>query len=448
MRLLIVDDERLLRNSLKRSFERDGATVYLAQDAREALQKFRKISPDLTLLDVRLPDRDGFQVLREIHSINPDAIVILMTAYSGIRGAVEAIKGGAFDYIAKPFDTEELKFAVSKALEVCRLKKEIKKLREDRVQKYHFGRIITNDENMKKVCALARKVAESPTSTVLIQGESGTGKELLCRAIHYNSNRKDKPLVVVNCAALPENLLESELFGHEKGAFTGATRRKIGILETANEGTVFLDEIGDISPSIQVKLLRFLQENEFYRVGGTRPIKVDVRIIAATNRNLEKETEEGRFREDLYYRLNVFPIHLPPLRERRGDISLLAKYFLAEFNMEFKKHVKGFSPEAIRAMEEYHWKGNIRELRNVIERAMILTEGDWILASELPPEVRWAAEKTSDEEVVFVNEVVSLKRMEATYIKKVLDLVDGNKSAAARLLGITRQRLKRKLSQI
>ena len=451
MKLLIVDDEKLLRNSLKKHFQREGYQVYLAENARKAIDAYREYVPELVLLDIRLPDGDGLDVLREIREINPEALVILITAYGGIRSAVEAIKRGAQDYITKPFDIEELSFTVEKTTELFRLKEELRNIKDSTARKYEFGKIVTQGMAMKKACEEALKVAQTENSTVIVRGESGTGKELLCRAIHYNSNRRDGSFVPVNCASLPESLLESELFGYEKGAFTGATKRKMGFIESADGGTIFLDEIGDISPGTQVKLLRFLQEQEFYRVGGVSPVQVNVRVVAATNRNLEKGLEDGTFREDLYYRLHVFPIFIPPLRERKEDIPLLAKHVMETFNSEFGKNIQGFSPEAMDALENYTWKGNVRELKNVIERSIILAEGQWILASNLPPEIRGATRvSTNPGDLPFPlpgDHILPLEQLESLYIQKVLELAEGNKSLACRHLGITRNRLRRKLAK-
>jgi len=451
MKLLIVDDEKLLRDSLKKHFQREGYQVYLAESARKAIEAYREYVPELVLLDVRLPDGNGLDVLHEIREVNPEALVILITAYGGIRSAVEAIKRGAQDYITKPFDIEELSFTVQKTTELFRLKEELRSIKDSTARKYEFGKIVTQGIAMKKACEEALKVAQTENSTVIVRGESGTGKELLCRAIHYNSSRRDMPFVPVNCASLPESLLESELFGYEKGAFTGATRRKIGFIESAEGGTIFLDEVGDISPGTQVKLLRFLQEQEFYRVGGVKPVRVNVRVVAATNRNLEKGLENGTFREDLYYRLHVFPIFIPPLRERKEDIPLLAKHIMETFNREFGKNMKGFSPEAMDALENYTWKGNVRELKNVIERSIILAEGQWILATDLPPEIRGAvknSEKAGDRPFPLpVEPILPLEQLETVYIRKVLEYTGGNKSLACRRLGITRNRLRRKLAK-
>ncbi|MBI4774043.1 MAG: sigma-54-dependent Fis family transcriptional regulator [Deltaproteobacteria bacterium] len=451
MKLLIVDDEKLLRDSLKKHFQREGYQVYLAESARKAIEAYREYVPELVLLDVRLPDGNGLDVLHEIREVNPEALVILITAYGGIRSAVEAIKQGAQDYITKPFDIEELSFTVQKTTELFRLKEELRSIKDSTARKYEFGKIVTQGIAMKKACEEALKVAQTENSTVIVRGESGTGKELLCRAIHYNSSRRDMPFVPVNCASLPESLLESELFGYEKGAFTGATKRKIGFIESAEGGTIFLDEVGDISPGTQVKLLRFLQEQEYYRVGGVKPVRVNVRVVAATNRNLEKGLENGTFREDLYYRLHVFPIFIPPLRERKEDIPLLAKHIMETFNREFGKSIQGFSSEAMDALENYTWKGNVRELKNVIERSIILAEGQWILAADLPPEIRGAVKSPENPgDLPFPlaeGHILPLDQLETIYIQKVLEYTGGNKSLACRHLGITRNRLRRKLGK-
>jgi DNA-binding NtrC family response regulator len=364
--ILVVDDEALVRWSLKQRLVRDGHTVTEAGTATEALD--RSTDVDLVLLDFRLPDGDGLSVLRKIKERQPDTPVILMTAYSSIENAVEAIKFGAFHYVNKPFNVDEVALLVDKALETGSLRREVKALRSSTRREYSFDAVVGGSQSMVAVKDLMQRVAVSPASTLLLTGETGTGKDLAAKAIHYNSDRAGRAFVNITCSALPEQLLESELFGHERGAFTDARQQKRGLLETADGGTVFLDEIGEMTPPLQAKLLRFLEERTFKRVGGLQDIKVDVRVIAATHRDLEQAVREGKFREDLFYRLQVMPIVLPPLRERRGDIPLLTSYYIELFNRDFKKRVRGVTPEALQVLESYRWPGNIRELRNADAR--------------------------------------------------------------------------------
>jgi len=363
--ILIVDDEKLLLKSLEKALSKDGYRVLTAANGRGALDCFEKNFPDLILLDVRLPDIDGMQVLKRIKEMDSNSAIIVMTAFSGIKGAVEAIRLGAYDYIAKPFDIEALEFIIARCLESQKIVAEVNQIRSTKKERYSFDRIITDNPRMKQLIELSKRVATNNQSTVLILGESGTGKELFANAIHYSGPRSNNPIVTVNCAALAEGVLESELFGHEKGAFTGAVKQKKGMFEMANGGTLFLDEIGEISQRTQVKLLRFLEEKKFQRVGGTENIEVDVRIITATNKNLLEEIREGRFREDLYYRLNVICISVPPLRERRDDIPLLVSHFINDYNKMLNKNIRNYDDKALAVLLDYDWPGNIRELRNI-----------------------------------------------------------------------------------
>ncbi|MBW2123941.1 MAG: sigma-54-dependent Fis family transcriptional regulator, partial [Deltaproteobacteria bacterium] len=387
--------------------------------------------------------RNGIDVLKTIRKTHPEALVITMTAHSGIQGAIEAIREGAYDYLPKPIDVDSLRFTISKALGILNMRREIGEIQETQKSKYGFDRIITRSERMQRILSVAKKAANSQCSTIMIQGESGTGKELLASAIHYSSPRASAPFVVVNCTTLSPELLESDLFGHEKGSFTGAIRKKPGKFETAQGGTVFLDEIGEIDPTLQVKLLRVIQEREFERVGGLTTQKVDIRIIAATNRNLREEVDRGNFREDLFYRLMVIPIYLLPLRERREDIPLLVETFVSQLCREMNMKVRTVAPEAMDLLTNYQWKGNIRELKNVLERAVILGEGDTIIPEHLPDEVRFPQGTSLDPPGDWPGEIWPLQVMIKDYVRRVLTLTGGNKSEAARLLGITRQRLKR-----
>ncbi|MHB8766927.1 MAG: sigma-54-dependent transcriptional regulator, partial [Deferrisomatales bacterium] len=376
--VLIVDDEYLIRWSLSENLKQDGVRCVTAESGEEALEAFRSESPDLVLLDIKLPGMDGIQVLERIKEIDRDVPVIMVTATSHVDTAVKAMKLGAYDYVSKPFDLTEVRTKVRHAVENTRLRREVEYLRTCQAEGRGFDRIIGNGPRMKEVIAVARKVAQSSSTTALLQGESGTGKDLLAQAIHFESARRSRPFMPINCTALPEELLESELMGHERGAFTDAKKTKKGLFELADGGTLFLDEIGDMKPGLQAKILRFLEERTFKRVGGKDDIEVDVRIVAATNKDLEQAIADRTFREDLYYRLSVVPITLPPLRERRDDIVPLGRHFLEGFNRDFKVSFTGLTPEAEALMVSYDWPGNIRELRNVIERAVILSVGDEI----------------------------------------------------------------------
>jgi two-component system response regulator PilR (NtrC family) len=379
-RILIVDNESSMREFLTIVLGKEGYSVSSAEDGSQALKALEKHSFDLVLTDIRMPNMGGLELLKALKVVSPETITVMMTAYASTGTAIEAMKEGAYDYLTKPFQVDEVKLIIKNALERKRLQKENIQLRSELKGQSSFTRIIGKSEKMKKVLDLVMKVADSK-SNVLIYGESGTGKELIARAIHYNSGRQHAPLVPVNCGALPEALLESELFGHMKGSFTGAISNKEGLFEIAHEGSIFLDEIGETSLSIQVKLLRVIQEKEFRRVGGSKDIKVDVRIIAATNKKLEKLVEEGRFREDLYYRLDVIPIVLPPLRDRPEDIPLLVDFFLQKFNRSMGKEIERIEAEAMRLLVNQEWRGNVRELENAIERTVALSSNN-ILTTE------------------------------------------------------------------
>ncbi|MBI5893739.1 MAG: sigma-54-dependent Fis family transcriptional regulator [Deltaproteobacteria bacterium] len=443
--VLIVDDEPLFVNLICRALASSEFDLIQANNGKDAVKQFHDFNPDIVLLDLGLPDMSGLTLLKEMKNLKEETEFIMITGQGGVKEAVEAIKLGAMDYICKPVNLEEFKAVIFRLIEVWKLKIKMREFNQSQENRYSFQKIVRKSRVMDKMCNLAERVALSGSSTVLIQGETGTGKGMLASAIHYNSPRKDNSFVNVNCATLLEGLLESELFGHEKGAFTGAIKRKMGKFELADKGTIFLDEIGEMSLNLQAKLLKVIEEKHFERVGGTTPIKVDVRLIASTNRNLANDVKDGRFREDLFYRLNVVPIHIPPLRERKEDIPIIAMHLLEEYKKDFGKRIKGFSKDAMDFIENYEWKGNVRELKNFIERAVLLTNGDTIqLDKEYTDEVRT---KTAGAAASQDFTLASLDDMELSYVKKVVEMEEGNKSKAANILGITRQRLRRILKE-
>lgn len=446
-RILVVDDEENVRRLLFEILRKEGYTVNTAGSGQEALEMADRFHYDLVLMDIRMPGMDGIEAFSLLREKYPDIIVIMITAFVGVDSAVEAMKLGAYNYISKPFNISEIKLNVKRALEIKDLTAEVKELRQEIQERFSVNNIIGSSGKMQEVYKIIGKVANS-NATVLIWGESGTGKELVAKAIHYNSQRKNAPLVKVNCAALPEGLLESELFGHEKGAFTGAVERKKGKFEYANKGTIFLDEISEMSPNLQVKLLRVIQEKEFERVGGLESIRVDVRIIAATNRNLEDLIKSGQFREDLYYRLNVVPIYIPSLRDRKGDIPLLVEYFLNKYNQEMGKDIKYISVEAMRLLSAYDWPGNVRELENVIERAVVMGGGTLLLPEHLPISLqsfRTEEKDAFDFEDKPLREI--LREVEKKVIKKTLDQNGWNKAQTAKKLQMSRKALLYKIDE-
>jgi two-component system response regulator AtoC len=443
--ILVVDDEPLIRWTLSERLSQDGVSVVEAETAKAALARFGP-DIDLVLLDYKLPDSDGLQVLRSMKASDPDVPVILLTAFSSIETAVEAMKQGAYHYANKPFNLDELAMVVQKALETTRLRREVKVLRASRAEPYAIGRIVGESAPMTGLKALLQKIASSPASTVLLRGESGTGKDLAAKTIHYNSERAPKPFMNITCSALPDALLESELFGHERGAFTDARQQKIGLLESAEGGTVFLDEIGEMVPALQSKLLRFLEEKAFKRVGGSADVRVDVRVIAATNRDLEAAVKQGHFREDLYYRLNVMQITLPTLREHPSDVPLLVDHYVGVFNREFRKTVRGVTADAMALLKTYRWPGNIRELRNAVERAMLLSEVEW-LTPELLPVAATTTRASTAATMELPEEGVHLETLERELLVQALRRTGGNQTKAAALLGLNRDQIRYRIEK-
>jgi len=440
--ILVVDDDLSHCTIIQALMKGWGYRVTLAHNGLEAVEQAKGTPFDLILSDVRMAEMDGIEALKAIKTYNPAIPILIMTAYSNVESAVEAIKAGAYDYLTKPLDFDILQLTLERALEHTSLKSENKTLKQQLIADH--GNMIGRSVPMRRLMEMIAMIAPSE-ATVLICGESGTGKELIARAVHANSQRKDRPLVSINCAALSESLLESELFGHEKGAFTGADKRREGRFMEANQGTLFLDEIGEVSPLMQAKLLRAIQEREIQRVGSNQTLSVDVRLIAATNRDLMGEVEAGRFRQDLYYRLNVVTVDSPPLRQRREDIPLLAMHFLAKFAERNCKSVKGFTPQAMDMLLKYHWPGNVRELENTVERGVILLTGDFISEKELPLSVSSLAD--DEQENGLDQPIQPLEQVEKNAILAALEKTAGNKTEAAKQLGITRKTLLAKLQK-
>jgi len=442
-RILVVEDEEKLRRVIELQLTASGFDVDKAATAEEGLKIVDRA--DLALTDLRLPNMDGLEFLALIRRQNAQVPVIIMTAFGSIETAVEAMKAGATDFLLKPFSLDHLMQVVNKALEVRELRDENRELKAELGRRYEFDSIIGRSPNMQEIFAAIERVAPS-RATVLLAGESGVGKDLIARAIHFHSPRRDRPLVKINCSALPENLMESELFGYEKGAFTGAGASKPGKFEQADTGTVFLDEIGDVPANVQVKLLRILQEREFERLGSNVTRRIDVRVIAATNQDLRAALEQGTFREDLYYRLNVVPLNIPPLRERKQDIPFLANHFIRKLAPDTGCQVEAISDAAMEKLVAYHWPGNVRELENVIERSLVMCSGARLEASDIKLESAPTRRQPSDGH--FVPEGMSLDEYEREIIREALKRADGNKSQAARLLGLTRNALRYRLTQM
>jgi two-component system, NtrC family, response regulator AtoC len=439
--VLVVDDEQLIRWSLSDRLTSAGYRVVEAETAAAAVERHAE-GVDLVLLDYKLPDGDGLSVLKQIKEADPDTLVILLTAYSTVNAAVEAMKHGAYHYATKPFDLDEIAILVAKALETTLLRREVRALRASQAQPYGVDRIVGQSKALADMKALLQKVASSRASTVLLTGESGTGKDLAAKVLHYNSDRAHKPFMNVTCSALPETLLESELFGHERGAFTDARQQKRGLFESADGGTVFLDEIGEMVPALQAKLLRVLEDRAFKRVGGLQDIKVNVRVIAATNRNLEEEVRAGRFRQDLFYRLNVLPVTMPPLRQHLDDVPALTSFYIDLFNREFRKNVKGASPAALKTLQSYGWPGNIRELRNAVERAMLLATESWLEPTDFLLSPATAAAGHGDAAFQLPPQGVNLEALEQSLVVQALERCGGNQTRAAALLGMNRDQIR------
>jgi len=445
IKILVADDESSHRQMIEAVLTAEGYEVTQAEDGQAAISAVEEKFYDLVIMDVRMPNVDGIQALQKIKQISPDIPVIIMTAYASVGSAVEALKSSAYDYLIKPLDIDELKILVAKALRFHQLEQENIYLKERLNDRFDFSNIIGRSPSMTKLFETVALVAPS-AATVLIAGESGTGKELIANAIHQNSPRKDQPFIKVNCAALPETLLESELFGHEKGAFTGAIARKQGRFQLAHNSSILLDEVAEMAPTTQAKILRVLQEREFEPVGSTQTIKVDTRVIVATNKNLEKEIQEGRFREDLYYRLNVVTVDVPPLRQRREDIPLLADFFLKQYAEKNRRPIEGFTPRATDLLMRHDWPGNVRELENIIERAVIMARGEMITPMEFPIDLQNLDEDLKASRID-LTPGRSLKEVEKVVILRTLEEVEGNRTHAARILGISRRTLQLKLKE-
>jgi DNA-binding NtrC family response regulator len=447
-KVLIVDDEKLIRWSLNQKIQGWDFNVIEAESGKAALQKIEEESPDLVMLDVKLPDRKGTDLLKEFKNKNPEVPVIMMTAYGVIDDAVIAMRRGAYDYITKPIDDSKLHNTIKNALETASLKKEVAYYRARDKKKFDTSQFVAHSKTMSQVFAMVKKIAESEASIILLQGESGTGKDLLSQTIHHLSRRNQSAYLAINCSAIPENLLESELFGYEKGAFTDAKQRKKGLVELAEGGTLFLDEISTLNLHLQAKLLRFLETQTFKRVGGLKDIEVDIRVIAATNQDLKIACEEGKFRKDLYYRLNVCPVFIPPLRERKSDLIPLTQQFISHYNSKFKKDIQGITPEVEKLFMEYDWPGNVRELKNAVERAMIFEEESLITAKNLPIPLSKAPNESiplSPEKIM--KNSLSLEEMEKEMLKEALIKANGNQSRAAKLLKITRDTMRYKVKK-
>ena len=448
-KVLVIDDEKMIRWSIQQTLHGAGYHVSVAETVAQGMELFRQLLPEVVFLDLRLPDGDGLSVLKKMkEETGPETAVIVMTAFGEVRTAVEAMRFGAYDYLKKPFDFDELEVIVGKALEATHLKREVGELRQERKKTYGLENIVGQSQKMKQVLGLLEKVAQSDVATVLLEGENGTGKDLFARAIHYRSARSEGPFLDLSCTAMPENLFESELFGYERGAFTDAKATKRGLFELADGGTLFLDEVGDMPLASQAKLLKVLETKQFRRLGGTADHVVDARIIAATNRDLVAAVGEGHFREDLYYRLKVIPIVLPPLRERRDDIPILLDFYVSKYNAEFRKSFRQVSEKALRLLVDYTWPGNVRELRNLVERILILENGDTILPEHLPPEITNPDRSSMRPRYRLPATGISLEDVEMEFVRQAMELANGNQTRAAQLLDISRDALRYRLQKL
>ncbi len=454
--ILVVDDDQMIRWTLREALQSWGFATVEASLAAEAVKQFLAELPAAVLLDIDLPDGSGLDVLREIKREHPEAIVIMITGNVQVDNTISALRGGAYDFIAKPLNLEELRVTLRNAIEARQLRREVAQVRKERAREFNFKQIVGESPAMKKMLSLAAKVAESEVSSVLLQGESGTGKDLVAKAIHYGSERADGPFVAINCAALPATLIESELFGYEKGAFTDAKARKEGLFEQAEGGTLLLDEIGELELSLQAKLLRVLEEGAFRRVGGLKDIPLDVRVLAASNRDLKAESEAGRFRLDLYYRLSIIQIDIPPLRERGDDVLLLSQHYIDTIGARLKRNkVHGLAAETQEVFRKYDWPGNVRELRNVIERALILEDADKITTEYLPGGLLAPARpgqtpttEAVSKRFVLPDEGISLDEAELSFVRQAIQRSGGNQTRAAELLGISRDQLRYRLKKL
>ncbi|MGE0103391.1 MAG: sigma-54-dependent transcriptional regulator [Blastocatellales bacterium] len=465
-KVLVVDDEAAIRYTLSEALRGWGFEPIEAGTVAEALEAFEAEHPLVVLQDIRLPDGSGLDALHEYKSRHPQVVVIMITGNVMVEDTLTALRGGAYDFISKPVNLRELQVTIRNGIETGQLRREVGSIRRERASQFSFDQIIGTSPAMKEMIALARKVAVSEASSVLLQGESGTGKDLVAKAIHYSSSRADAPFIAINCAAIPGTLIESELFGHEKGAFTDAKARKEGLFEQGHGGTIFLDEIGEVELSLQAKLLRVLEESSFRRVGGLKDLPLDVRVIAASNRDLRSESEAGHFRLDLYYRLSVIQIDLPPLRDRGDDVLALALYFIAGFNKSLRKRIKGLSPDVEAIFMSYHWPGNVRELRNVIERVMILEDSDTITTAWLPRDLIRDERNVSRSHgidrsdaasapgwnlfpgFVLPDTGVELEKVELSLVQQAMERSGGNQTRAAELLGISRDQLRYRLKKL
>ena len=449
VRVLVIDDEQMIRWSMEQTLRAAGYEVTVAETAAKGLALFRELRPAVVFLDLRLPDGDGLNVLRMLKAESgDDTAVIVVTAFGEISTAVEAMRLGAYDYLKKPFDFNELEVLVSRALDTTQLRRQVGEIRQERRKTYALDNIVGESERIQQVLRLVERVALSDAATVLVRGENGTGKDLVARAIHYHSRRADGPFLDLSCTAMPETLFESELFGYEKGSFTDAKAMKRGLLELADGGTLFLDEVGDMPLVSQAKFLRVLETRQFKRLGGVVDQRVDIRIIAATNADLEAAVRTGRFREDLYYRLKVIPIVLPPLRERPEDIPLLLHHFMAKYNAEFRKNFRRVSDEALKLLVAYPWPGNVRELRNLLERILILERGDTILPEHLPPEITSPSTAGGQARFTLPSHGIRLEDVEMDFVRQAFRMADGNQTRAAQLLGISRDALRYRLQKL